>query len=60
MADPAAVYAQLQRHHRRLHTYLRALLPGEDVDAAVREAAGDRDQVRRQTVAFALSQLLAL
>ena len=44
MPEPA-VRDLLKGHHRRLYVYLRALLPGSDVDPAVREAA---ERIARQ------------
>ena len=39
MLESAAVHELLQRHHRRLYVYLRALLPGDDAEAALRATA---------------------
>ena len=39
MPDPAAVRELLGKHHRRLAVLLTALLPGDDVNVAVRETA---------------------
>ena len=38
--DPVAVRDQLRQCLRRVHTYLHCLLPGDDVRAAIGEAAG--------------------
>ena len=46
MPDPADVRELLQRQHRRLAVYLRALLPGADLDSAVRDTA---ERVLRQS-----------